>query len=62
MKFGLLRSGEFRLGVNVFRPNVSGKVAITDEETHPIWGKRYKIEGSTEWFEENCFEHVEDVI
>lgn len=34
------------------------KVIITDEEVHPTYGKRYKVLGYKEWFEENCFEYI----
>lgn len=36
------------------------RVKISEEENHPVWGKRYKIIGYTEWFEENCFEYVKE--
>lgn len=40
-------------------PNANGnRVEIAEKENHPIYGKRYKIVGRNEWFEENCFEYV----
>lgn len=35
-------------------------VAITQEEDHPIYGKRYKVAGYDEWFEANAFEYIEN--
>lgn len=37
------------------------EVKITNEENHHIYGKRYKIIGYDEWFEENCFEYVKEL-
>lgn len=46
---------------NAFNKVTGGKVAtITDSENHPIFGKRYKILGYNEWFEENCFDYVKE--
>jgi hypothetical protein len=57
---GKLKNGEFHIGHrNAFNKVTGGKeMKITDYEDHPIWGKRYKIYGFNEWFEENCFEYV----
>jgi hypothetical protein len=33
-------------------------VKIVDSENHYAFGKRYKIEGRDEWFEESCFEFI----
>lgn len=35
-------------------------VIITAKENHPIWGERYQIEDSVEWYEKNCFEWIEE--
>jgi hypothetical protein len=59
---GKLKDGEYRVGHNrhFVVPHKGQEVNITDTEDHFIWGKRYKIEGYDEWFEENCFEYVEE--
>ena len=33
-------------------------VKIIDQEDHPIYGQRYKVEGEDDWFEENAFEFI----
>jgi hypothetical protein len=33
-------------------------VNIVDYEVHPTYGKRYKIEGYIQWFEESCFDYI----
>ncbi len=55
---GKLKHGRFRIGHNKPFYISSGIVKITDTENHPIYGKRYKISGYDEWFEENCFEWI----
>lgn len=58
MKRGILKDGRFFIGRDIPVYPMSGEVSIVDEEDHPIFGKRYKIFGYGEWFEENCFSEV----
>lgn len=51
-----LRIGDRRL----FGLHGSRIVEIVDTENHPIYGKRYKILGYDNWFEENCFEYIKE--
>jgi hypothetical protein len=56
---GKLRNGEFFIGNRVLiNPPECDVVTIVDQEIHYVFGKRYKILGRKEWFEENCFEYV----
>jgi len=51
-----LKDGHFYIGNRERFCAPKGEVVITEVENNPLWGKRYKIEGYEEWFEENCFE------
>lgn len=56
---GLLKSGDFGIGHGrsfcVRKQDKGQEVVITEVQDHPIFGKRYKIVGYSEWFEANCF-------
>jgi hypothetical protein len=54
-----LKNTSFYVGNGRIYPPVDRPVKITDTEDHPIFGKRYKIEGYADWFEANCFESTE---
>jgi hypothetical protein len=56
-----LKPGSFRIGNNrpFSTPKQGRTVIITDKENHPLWGERYKIEDSHEWYEKSCFEWIE---
>jgi hypothetical protein len=56
---GKLKDGQFLVGARTHYLYSDGQIVkIINEENHPIFGKRYKVEGHDEWFEENCFEWV----
>jgi hypothetical protein len=58
---GKLKQTDFYVGnKKYFIVPTRGKiVTITESENHPIFGKRFKILGMNEWFEENCFEYIQ---
>jgi hypothetical protein len=58
-KIGTLKDGKFRIGAGTPYLIMLDRVVIVDEEEHHLWGKRYKISGCDDWFEENCFEKIE---
>jgi hypothetical protein len=56
------KSGELMVGgasyARHFKYAIGEIVNITDTEDHPTYGRRYKVEGYNEWFEENCFDWI----
>jgi hypothetical protein len=59
MMIGELKSGPFYIGHRrPFSLPSGATVNITEEQNHPIYGKRYKVSGYEDWFEANCFEYV----
>lgn len=59
---GKLKDGQFQVGreFGYTVPERGKEVQIVETEVDPIYGKRYKIAGHDEWFEENCFEYVKN--
>ena len=58
---GKFKNADFFIGRRqAFSCPTGGVVIITEEENHPIFGKRYKVSGFSVWFEANCFEYIED--
>lgn len=46
------------IGWNEIYPIHEKNVVITDYEDNKLYGRRYKIEGDDDWFEENSFEYI----
>lgn len=61
---GLLKDGDFGIGHGrdfCVRKGDKGRyISITQVEDHPIFGRRYKLLGYSDWFEANCFRRIKD--
>jgi hypothetical protein len=56
---GCLKDGPFYVGHRrPFQLPSGARVDLIKEEMHPIYGKRYMVEGYGVWFEANCFRWV----
>lgn len=61
MKKALLKNAKFAIRSGASFDAPAGEIVnIIDEEEHFVYGKRYMIEGYDAWFEEKCFEYVDD--
>ena len=59
---GKLKDGQLFIGDKLHYMMSTGQIIkIINEENHPIFGKRYKVVGCDEWFEENCFEYIQRI-
>lgn len=61
-RVGKFKSQGFKIGNGttfyINSSDVDKEVAITDTEIHHTYGKRHKVYGYNEWFEENCFDYI----